>query len=88
MFWKRFVKEVLLTLTKRPKWHEDDTLIKIGDLVISIVSNSPRNCWKRAIVSNVHPDEDGKIRVATVRTTSGELKRPVSKLAVLNIGSS
>ena len=39
--------------------------------------------WPIGRVINIHPGTDGLIRVATVKTASGEYIRPVVKLAKL-----
>ena len=39
--------------------------------------------WPLAKVIATHPGNDGLTRVVTVRTPSGEYKRPVTKIAVL-----
>ena len=42
-----------------------------------------RNQWVRGVISKVYPGQDGGVRVADVRTTSGTYKRPERKLCVL-----
>jgi len=39
--------------------------------------------WKMGRIIAIHPGSDGKVRVATVRTDAGEVKRPIVKLCVL-----
>ena len=39
--------------------------------------------WPLAHVTQVHPGEDGVVRVATIRTPKGIYKRPVTKLVPL-----
>ncbi|CAK1581457.1 unnamed protein product [Parnassius mnemosyne] len=43
--------------------------------------NSPADPVRR--VQDVHPGKDGVVRVVTLRTTNGLLKRPVNKLCPL-----
>ena len=44
-----------------------------------------RREWQRDIVDEVCAGSDGVVRGAVVRTKNGVLKRPVSKLAVLDL---
>lgn len=50
-----------------------------------IVNEGKRNGWMRGRISSVIPGKDGRIRQAVVKTTEGMLRRPVSKLAVLQV---
>lgn len=46
-----------------------------------------RNEWRRGIVTAVYPDRNKVVRTAEVTTNHGKFKRPVSKLAVLDVKS-
>ncbi|XP_065363858.1 uncharacterized protein LOC135957111 [Calliphora vicina] len=84
-FWKRWIVEYLPTLTRRSKWCEHTKPVAPGDLVLICDPAVSRRDWKRGRVVNVFPGSDGVIRRADVQTSSGILKRPVSKLAVLDL---
>ncbi|XP_065356313.1 uncharacterized protein LOC135950711 [Calliphora vicina] len=79
-FWKRWIVEYLPTLTRRSK-----KPVAPGDLVLICDPAVSRRDWKRGRVVNVFPGSDGVIRRADVQTSSGILKRPVCKLAVLDL---
>ncbi|XP_065365551.1 uncharacterized protein LOC135958583 [Calliphora vicina] len=81
-FWKRWIVEYLPTLTRRC---EHTKPVAPGDLVLICDPAVSRRDWKRGRVVNVFPGSDGVIRRADVQTSSGILKRPVSKLAVLDL---
>ncbi|XP_062703842.1 uncharacterized protein LOC134286270 [Aedes albopictus] len=83
-FWVRWIREYLPVLTRRTKWHDETKPIREGDLVF-VVGEPTRNRWPRGKVVKVIPGKDGRIRQADVQTSSGILRRPVVKLAVLNI---
>lgn len=85
-FWKRWIQEYLPELTRRTKWHVPVKPIQIGDVVIICDDNETRGQWKRGIVEEVRIAADGQVRSAVVRTTTGKLRRPASKLAVLDVG--
>ncbi|XP_049307343.1 uncharacterized protein LOC125777139 [Bactrocera dorsalis] len=84
-FWRRWILEYLPTLTRRMKWCERPKPIQVGDLVFVCDVNMPRKQWCRGRVEAVQRGSDGVIRRADVRTSSGILRRPVSKLAVLDV---
>ncbi|XP_062702166.1 uncharacterized protein LOC134285450 [Aedes albopictus] len=83
-FWTRWIKEMLPTLTRRTKWFGEEKMIAVGDLVL-IVDDGNRNNWTRGRVQEVIPGSDGRVRQALVKTARGCLRRPVAKLAILDI---
>lgn len=82
-FWERWRREYLGTLQARTNWHKDGTNLKIGSLVLLIDDNSPPLHWPMGRVLEVHPGEDGVVRVATVKTDTGTFKRAVRKLCAI-----
>jgi hypothetical protein len=86
-FWKRWIKEYLPDLTRRVKWFKRSNPIRVGDLVIVLDENLPRNTWRRGLVSDVILGRDGQVRSAFVKTSTGIFKRPATRLAVLDIES-
>ncbi|XP_041978573.1 uncharacterized protein LOC121732686 [Aricia agestis] len=44
-----------------------------------------RNCWRHgvAVVSTTHAGRDGRVRIVDVRTRTGVLRRPVTRVALL-----
>lgn len=50
-----------------------------------IVNEKQRNGWTRGRVLSVIRGQDGRVRQANVQTTCGVFRRPVSKLAVLQV---
>ncbi|XP_062715284.1 uncharacterized protein LOC134291501 [Aedes albopictus] len=85
IFWKRWVREYLPTLTRRTKWFGETKPIQPGDLVF-IIDDTRRNGWVRGRVLEVLPAADGRVRQAVVQTAGkAPSKKSVSKLAVLEI---
>lgn len=84
IFWARWLKEYLPTLTRREKWFEDVKPVTEGDLVF-VLDGSTRGRWERGRVLEVIHSGDGRVRQALVQTARGLLRRPVSKLAVLDV---
>lgn len=83
-FWQRWIHEYLPTLNRRTKWHNEVKPITEGCLVL-IVDEDVRNRWTRGKVLKVIPGKDGIIRQADIQTANGVLRRPVVKLAVLDV---
>src|SRR5207253_2016305 len=50
LFWKRWVREYLPTLTRRTKWFRQVEPIKVNYLVYIADGDMPRNSWPRGIV--------------------------------------
>lgn len=85
-FWKRWYSEYLNKLQVRTKWAKNhEVSIKSGQLVLVKEDNVPPTQWPCARVVKTFPGKDGVIRVALIKTVSGEFKRPVVKLCVLPI---
>jgi hypothetical protein len=86
-FWHRWSKECLPLLTRRSKWFKKVRNIQLGDLVFIIEGSAPRNTWKKGIVIKLFPGDDGLVRTATVKTSTSEYTRPITKLALIEIQS-
>ncbi|XP_055644930.1 uncharacterized protein LOC129780567 [Toxorhynchites rutilus septentrionalis] len=82
--WKRWIKEYMPVISRRSKWFEDVREITEGDLVL-IVDSTVRNQWIRGKVVKIIQGKDGRVRQAWVQTASGTLRRPVVKLALLDV---
>ena len=83
IFWKRWLKEYLVNLQLRSKWHLDQYDLKVNDLVLVMNENLPRNVWPMGRVTEVHKGTDGRVRSVTVKTVSSVLTRPIHKLCLL-----
>lgn len=75
-----------MELQTRSEWRRNASkLLTIDTLVVVKDDNSPPLRWSLGRVIAVHPEPDGLIRVATVRTSTDIFKRPVNKLYLLPI---
>ncbi|XP_058817813.1 uncharacterized protein LOC131681120 [Topomyia yanbarensis] len=83
-FWRRWVREYLPTIARRTKWFEETKPIEVGDLVV-IVEEKIRNGWVLGRVVQVMKGSDGRIRDAVIQTADGIKRRPVAKLARLDV---
>lgn len=75
-FWKRWSSEYLQTLQTRSKWHYATKNLEINDIVLIEDDHLPP------------PGKDGHVRVVTLETKNGTLKRPIIKLSRLPIEQS
>ncbi|XP_062713827.1 uncharacterized protein LOC134290665 [Aedes albopictus] len=86
-FWRRWIREYLPTIARRTKWFGEVRPIAVGDLVV-IVEEKVRNGWIRGRVVKVNEGTDGRVREAEIQTATGMMKRPVAKIARLDIEES
>lgn len=90
-FWRRWSKDYLHHLQSRQKWHDGVKRFIVGALVLLVDENLPPQQWRRGRIVEIHPGDDGAVRVVTVRTaandfkrtTANEFKRAVTKIALL-----
>ncbi|XP_041449369.1 uncharacterized protein LOC121404202 [Drosophila obscura] len=82
-FWKRWHQEYLTSLQQRHKWNNKQRNISVDNVVLVKDSNLPPAAWILARVLEAHPGPDGLVRAVKLKTSTGEMTRPISKLAVL-----
>ncbi|KAJ0169592.1 hypothetical protein K1T71_010808 [Dendrolimus kikuchii] len=82
-FWRIWQRDYLHTLQQRLKWFHDQENLKIGDVVAIVDQNISPLEWRLGKVVAIHPGSDGIVRVVTLRTEKGILKRPVVKVCPL-----
>lgn len=85
IFWKRWTEEYVPTLIRSTKWYQDRKGIKLGDVVLIVDSNGPRNLCQKGRVVKLFPGKDRKVRVVEVQTANSIYKRPVAKLCILDV---
>ncbi|XP_075151925.1 uncharacterized protein LOC142225965 isoform X3 [Haematobia irritans] len=83
--WHQWIREYLPELTRRTKWCLPSQPLEVGCLVFICDVEVSRSQWKRGRVIALHAGKDGVSRSADVRTSTGVLRRPLSKLAVLDV---
>ncbi|XP_055585295.1 uncharacterized protein LOC129738138 [Uranotaenia lowii] len=83
LIWNRWRREYLAQLQARTKRWKPAVSIKENSLVI-IKDDRVSPCrWKMGRIVELHPGDDGVVRVVTLRTDSGLKIRPVEKLCLL-----
>ena len=67
-------------LHKRTKWHVQTRGLREGDVVLIVDTSLPRNQWK---LGRVIEGVEGDKHSARIRTTRGDVVRPLAKLCLL-----
>ena len=86
--WKRWTAEYLHTLQNRNKWTERVRNPEVGDLVLIHEPSVTPLSWKLGRITSTYIGSQNQVRKAQVKTHSGFLTRPVSKLYPLPIAES
>ncbi len=69
----------------RRKWIQEGLQFKQGDLVLLAEDNQRPMQWKLCRIVEVFTGNDDLVRVVKVKTSSGELVRPILKLKKLPV---
>lgn len=78
-FWRSWSADYLTSLQTRSKWHHrQSTTPKIGSLDLLRDGTIPPLVWRRGRIVDVHPGPDGIIRVISIKTSTGVVKRAVN----------
>lgn len=83
-FWQQWIRDYLPELTRRSKHYPETKQLKEGDVVIICDNNQPRYQWKKGLVVSTFAGPDGVVRTAQVKTENGTLRRPATKLAIID----
>lgn len=83
LFWKRWTREYLPLLQSRTKWEGPKRNVRVGDIVIMQESHAHRDTWPLARIIETYPGDDGLVRSVMLRTVKGTVKRPVTKLCLV-----
>lgn len=84
-FWKSWSKDYLTQLQVRSKWRVPEDNLSVNNVVLIKEDNLPPFKWKLARVISVLKGKDSRVRSVTLKTATGELKRPVHKLVKLPV---
>lgn len=82
-FWHIWRSEHMSRLQQRPKWLGTLPNIKVGQLVLIKDERLPPLMWNMGRIIKTHPGNDDLVRVATIKTKSNVITRPITKLCVL-----
>ena len=80
LFWQRWQREYLPTLTQRSTAAVSTPNLQVNELVLVSNDDTKRGKWPLGRVTRVFPGDDGVVRVVEVKTKDGLYTRPVAKL--------
>ncbi len=89
--WNKWTKEVLPDLVRKTKWYHEAEPVQVGEIVLMVDDQMPRNTWVKAVVTATFPADDGQVRVVLVTTTDfaskkkTTYKRGVDKICPLGL---
>ena len=81
--WQRWSNKYLAQLQRIVKWTTPNKSLNVGDVVCVKSPTMGPTKWLLGRVMQEHRGEDGLVRVATIHTSQGIYKRPVTKLVPL-----
>jgi len=86
-FWKRWSTEYVAQMQQRTKWRSavrtDE--IQIGKLALIRDDNLPPLKWRTGRICELHPGSDGLVRVVSLKTTGGIIRRSLPKICILPV---
>ena len=62
VFWKQWLRTCAPSLLLDPKWHSEHRDLRIGDIVLVMDTDAIRAEYRLAVVKEVYPGADGKVR--------------------------
>ena len=68
-FWRNWTNLYFPTLLRRQKWHHLQRNLQIGDVCVVRDQNALRGEWRKAVVSDVFPDENNVVRNVEISVT-------------------
>ena len=80
-YWKRWIREYLPAIQRRPKWVKSQRHVRPGNLVLMAEGNVVRNRWPLGCVVEVFTGRDGGVRSARIKTADGVFHRPITRYA-------
>ncbi|GFY71790.1 integrase catalytic domain-containing protein [Trichonephila inaurata madagascariensis] len=84
-FWNRWSTEYLTHLQTRAKWSVQNPNLMENQLVLLKDPNTKPLDWPMRRILEIFPGSDGLVRVVNVKTSSGILKRTITKVVPLPI---
>jgi phage baseplate assembly protein gpV len=74
-YWKRWSKEYVLMLQERKKWKTSTPDLKVGQMVLLVSDDRPRDQWRLGVVDDLGAESDGRMRQVKVRLANGKTFR-------------
>ena len=81
--WQRWLKEWIPSLNSRKKWNSKKDDFKVGDMMLVLSADTPRDQWPLGRITKTFIGSDSRVRVVNVEVGQKDLTRSVRKLAPL-----
>ena len=78
--WHRWLWEKIPGLSARKKWCSHQVDMKVGDVVIVMYPDTPREKWPLGRIVQLFSGKDNEVTVANVQVGKSVLRRPIVKL--------
>ncbi|XP_018359796.1 PREDICTED: uncharacterized protein LOC108759039 [Trachymyrmex cornetzi] len=82
-WWKRWSKEYISELQQKTKWKTPFPALAVNTLVLLKEDHLPPAKWRLGRIMEVHPGSDGIPKVASIKTSTGTVRRAFNKLCPL-----
>ena len=79
-FWARWSREYLQTLQVCQKWTTKSPNLQVGNIVLVCDKTLPRGQWNMGRITDTFPDRHNVVKQVLVKTSTSELKRPITTL--------
>lgn len=67
IFWRRWIRDVFLSLVSRKKWSVERRIVRVDDIVIMEDFNFVRGNWIIGRIVNVYFGKDGRVRNVKIK---------------------
>lgn len=84
MFWEIWERDILFSMSKRPKWHVIKRNLEKGDVVLIKGLHTKMHRWPLGIIESATPNKDGLVRKVKIRTLARYLSGEVDLLGSNN----
>lgn len=85
--WRRWLTAYITQMQLRSKWKRriDNSRLHLGRMVLLRDDNLSPQRWRLGRIEDLHPGTDGLVRVVSVSTSAGIVKRSLPKICILPI---
>lgn len=81
-FWSQWYKTYFNELQRRNKWQEREPNLTSDDIVLIKEDNALVLSWPMGRIVQIYPDKEGIVQNYDIRTSTGILKRNVTRLVM------
>ena len=74
-FWTMWKACYLTKIEQRTRWETPSKDLEVGDVVLVVDDNQPRNVWELGRVINIHLGADHRVRKATIMLATSDLDK-------------